>query len=249
MNVDAINNLLEEYYLFEEYTYTEIFLILVRFICELFFTKKYQQTQTNKRSYTPPKPVNYTEYCFAPACGKFDPEPVKFDTQYAFNTGEKHDIKRPKAKVKSHFKFTPNTNFNHKFHKNTYVPNFKNRPFRKPFSKFNYDSFTPPKYEYKPSYQYYHNDDYNKYNYRKKYYNYKPFESQHNYQSSYQQKSYKTDRQKAFEVLGLQENSDKNSIKQAYHKLALKWHPDKNKTSHAEIMFKKINEAYTLVKY
>ena len=227
MNVDAINNLLEEYYLFEEYTYAEIFVILVRFIYEFFFMEKYQRSNQNKRSITPPKPVNYTEYSFAPACGKFDPKPVKFKSEYSFNSGERHDIKRPKPNTQ--YKFTPKPQFNHKFANKTYVRNryFQKPQYKRQYPKYDYNSFIPPRYEYKPP---------------------PPSSPRYEYKPPPRYNIKKTERQKAFEILGLQENCDEKIIKKTYHKLALRWHPDKNNTSHAEVMFKKINKAYELVK-
>jgi molecular chaperone DnaJ len=49
-----------------------------------------------------------------------------------------------------------------------------------------------------------------------------------------------------FEILGVPENAKEEDIKKAYHKLAVEYHPDKNKgkEERAEIMFKKVNEAY-----
>lgn len=50
-----------------------------------------------------------------------------------------------------------------------------------------------------------------------------------------------------YEVLGISKTSTSSQIKKAYHKLSLKYHPDKNKTEGAEEIFKKINEAYSVL--
>ena len=50
-----------------------------------------------------------------------------------------------------------------------------------------------------------------------------------------------------YQLLGLQKDCSQNDIKKAYRKKARKWHPDKhqeNEKEQAEIMFKKIAEAY-----
>lgn len=52
-----------------------------------------------------------------------------------------------------------------------------------------------------------------------------------------------------YEILGVSKDASKDEIKKAYKKLALKWHPDKNMSDpkKAEEMFKKINEAYSVL--
>jgi DnaJ homolog subfamily C member 7 len=50
-----------------------------------------------------------------------------------------------------------------------------------------------------------------------------------------------------YEVLGLTERASAKSIKKAYRKLALKYHPDKNKEAGAAEVFKRINEAHTIL--
>lgn len=47
-----------------------------------------------------------------------------------------------------------------------------------------------------------------------------------------------------WEILGIDEGSDKGTIKRAYRQRALDWHPDKNKDPEAEEVFKVIFNAY-----
>ena len=49
-----------------------------------------------------------------------------------------------------------------------------------------------------------------------------------------------------YEILGLQDTATQQEIKTAYRRLALKFHPDKNKNTGDK--FRKINEAYTVLK-
>ena len=50
-----------------------------------------------------------------------------------------------------------------------------------------------------------------------------------------------------YDVLGITKSSSKDEIKKAYRKLALKYHPDKNKEASAAEVFKRINEAHTVL--
>ena len=54
-----------------------------------------------------------------------------------------------------------------------------------------------------------------------------------------------------YQLLGLQKDCSQNDIKKAYRKKAKKWHPDKHQQQEekeqAEIMFKKIAEAYSVL--
>lgn len=51
-----------------------------------------------------------------------------------------------------------------------------------------------------------------------------------------------------YDILGVKNNSTQEEIKKAYRDLSKKYHPDKNKEPGAEDMFKKINEAYSVLK-
>ena len=51
-----------------------------------------------------------------------------------------------------------------------------------------------------------------------------------------------------YEILGVAKTASGDEIKKAYRKMAMKYHPDKNQgDSEAEVMFKKINEAYQIL--
>ena len=52
-----------------------------------------------------------------------------------------------------------------------------------------------------------------------------------------------------YDELGIQKDADETQIKKAYRKMAMKWHPDRNKDNakEAEIKFKKVSEAYTVL--
>jgi len=50
-----------------------------------------------------------------------------------------------------------------------------------------------------------------------------------------------------YDILGVSKEASAEEIKKAYRKLAVKYHPDKNKDVAAEDMFKKINEAYSIL--
>lgn len=54
--------------------------------------------------------------------------------------------------------------------------------------------------------------------------------------------------EKAFYTLNIDKNSSDKNIKLVYYKLAKKYHPDVSKEQNAEIKFKKINEAYEIIK-
>lgn len=51
-----------------------------------------------------------------------------------------------------------------------------------------------------------------------------------------------------YEILGLSKDATDKDIQRAFRKLAHKYHPDSNKTKEAEEKFKKINEAYNVLK-
>lgn len=51
-----------------------------------------------------------------------------------------------------------------------------------------------------------------------------------------------------YEILGVSSEASDKEIQKAYRKLAHKYHPDSNKSKEAEEKFKKINEAYNVLK-
>src|SRR4030043_1248038 len=51
-----------------------------------------------------------------------------------------------------------------------------------------------------------------------------------------------------YEILGVQRNASDKEIRHAYLKLAKQYHPDKNSSAGAEEKFKKIQEAYEVLK-
>jgi len=51
-----------------------------------------------------------------------------------------------------------------------------------------------------------------------------------------------------YKILGIERNATQEEIKNAYKKMAKKYHPDINKTEDAEKTFKKVNEAYEVLK-
>ncbi len=52
-----------------------------------------------------------------------------------------------------------------------------------------------------------------------------------------------------YDLLGVEENASQEELKKAYRKLAFKYHPDRNQgNSSAAEMFKKINQAYNILK-
>ena len=50
-----------------------------------------------------------------------------------------------------------------------------------------------------------------------------------------------------YAILGVSEQTTYPELKKAYRRLARKYHPDRNKSSHAEIMIKKINAAFEIL--
>lgn len=50
-----------------------------------------------------------------------------------------------------------------------------------------------------------------------------------------------------YSVLGVSKTATDDEIKSAYRKMARKYHPDVNKSTDAEDMFKRINEAYEVL--
>ena len=51
-----------------------------------------------------------------------------------------------------------------------------------------------------------------------------------------------------YEVLGVSKTASADEIKKAYRKMALKYHPDKNKAKSAGEAFKKVNQAFSILK-
>lgn len=51
-----------------------------------------------------------------------------------------------------------------------------------------------------------------------------------------------------YQILGVARDADEDAIKQAYRRLARKYHPDVSKEPYAEEQFKKIQEAYAVLK-
>ncbi len=62
-----------------------------------------------------------------------------------------------------------------------------------------------------------------------------------------QRKAKAAENKSHYEVLGVSKRASAKSIKKAYRKLALKYHPDKNKEASAAEVFKRINEAHTVL--
>ena len=50
-----------------------------------------------------------------------------------------------------------------------------------------------------------------------------------------------------YELLGVSRDIEPTALKKAYRKLAMKYHPDKNQEPGAEDIFKRVNEAYSLL--
>jgi len=61
-------------------------------------------------------------------------------------------------------------------------------------------------------------------------------------------KSFDALRSSHYQVLGVRTTASANSIRKAYKKKALKYHPDKNNSEDAETDFKRVNEAYRVLK-
>ena len=51
-----------------------------------------------------------------------------------------------------------------------------------------------------------------------------------------------------YEILGVEKTADETEIKKAYRKLAIKYHPDKNQAKSAGEAFKKVNQAFSILK-
>ena len=51
-----------------------------------------------------------------------------------------------------------------------------------------------------------------------------------------------------YKILGVERKASQDEIKNAYKKMAKKYHPDVNKSKDAEDTFKKLNEAYEVLK-
>eukprot|EP00931_Biecheleriopsis_adriatica_P072943 TRINITY_DN47323_c0_g1_i1.p1 TRINITY_DN47323_c0_g1~~TRINITY_DN47323_c0_g1_i1.p1 ORF type:complete len:340 (+),score=90.47 TRINITY_DN47323_c0_g1_i1:43-1062(+) len=62
-------------------------------------------------------------------------------------------------------------------------------------------------------------------------------------------RSFSSEREDPYQVLGVDRAVGAEDLKKAYRKLALKWHPDRNQDNkaEAELQFKRINEAYSLL--
>ena len=51
-----------------------------------------------------------------------------------------------------------------------------------------------------------------------------------------------------YEQLGVSRDADAETIKKAYRKLAMQYHPDRNDASDAEENFKRVTEAYEVLR-